>query len=135
MTILVLKHFICDAGLNFILQQLYLFYCNLQLNNQILRRASISQKAAADKCFRQVVDFDKSTNSNSVYLQVEVFNILFIREQEKRHVVHCMDCARKQSPSLEGFVTLEEYKMSDLCQVYDHFQLHPVVSTDFQLVV
>lgn len=60
---------------------------------------------------------------------MEVFNILFIREQEKRHVVHCMDCARKQAPGLEGFVTLEEYKMSDLCQVFDNFQLHPVVST------
>ncbi|KAL0267841.1 UNVERIFIED_CONTAM: hypothetical protein PYX00_009996 [Menopon gallinae] len=60
--------------------------------------------------------------------EVEVFNILFIREQEKRHVVHCMDCARKQAPGLEGFVTLEEYKMSDLCQVFDNFQLHPVPS-------
>ncbi|KAJ8684168.1 hypothetical protein QAD02_019960 [Eretmocerus hayati] len=36
------------------------------------------------------------------HCEIEVFNILFIREQEKRHVVHCMDCARKQSPSLEG---------------------------------
>lgn len=27
--------------------------------------------------------------------EVEVFNILFIREQEKRHVVYCMSCARK----------------------------------------
>ncbi|KAK6618017.1 hypothetical protein RUM44_002459 [Polyplax serrata] len=60
--------------------------------------------------------------------EVEVFNILFIREQEKRHVVHCMECARKQAPGFEGFVTLEEYKMSDLCQVFDNFQLHPVVS-------
>uniref|UniRef100_A0A1B6EEM7 JmjC domain-containing protein n=2 Tax=Clastoptera arizonana TaxID=38151 RepID=A0A1B6EEM7_9HEMI len=60
--------------------------------------------------------------------EVEVFNILFIREQEKRHVVHCMDCARKQAPSLEGFVCLEEYRMSELIQVYDHFVLHSVVS-------
>ncbi|KAL6424316.1 hypothetical protein ACFW04_009846 [Cataglyphis niger] len=56
--------------------------------------------------------------------EIEVFNILFIREQEKRHVVHCMDCARKQSPSLEGFVCLEEYRMRDLMDVYDGFTLH-----------
>ncbi|KAI5711911.1 hypothetical protein M8J75_004200 [Diaphorina citri] len=60
--------------------------------------------------------------------EVEVFNILFIREQEKRHVVHCMDCARKQAPNLEGFVCLEEYRMNELIQVFDNFQLHQVQS-------
>lgn len=57
-------------------------------------------------------------------LQVEVFNILFIREQEKRHVVHCMGCSRKQSPSLQGFVCLEEYKINELMQIYDAFVLY-----------
>ncbi|KAK1132310.1 Lysine-specific demethylase 6A, variant 2 [Melipona bicolor] len=61
--------------------------------------------------------------------EIEVFNILFIREQEKRHVVHCMDCARKQSPSLEGFVCLEEYRMRDLMEVYDGFTLHSSLTT------
>lgn len=56
--------------------------------------------------------------------EVEVFNILFIREQEKRHVVHCMGCARKQAPTLQGFVCLEEYKMAELMQIYDAFSLH-----------
>ncbi|XP_044256246.1 lysine-specific demethylase 6A isoform X2 [Tribolium madens] len=60
--------------------------------------------------------------------EIEVFNILFIREQEKRHVVHCMDCARKQSTNLEGFVCLEEYKMEELTEVYDNFTLYPTVS-------
>lgn len=60
--------------------------------------------------------------------EMEVFNILFIREQEKRHVVHCLDCARKQSPSLEGFVCLEEYRMSELMDVFDNFTIHPVQS-------
>ncbi|XP_055859348.1 lysine-specific demethylase 6A isoform X4 [Episyrphus balteatus] len=55
--------------------------------------------------------------------EVEVFNILFIREQEKRHVVHCMSCARKQAPSLHGIVCLEEYRLSELCQIYDQFTL------------
>lgn len=63
-----------------------------------------------------------------MWFQVEVFNILFIREQEKRHVVHCMDCARKQAPSLEGFVCLEEYRMRDLMDVYDAFTLHTAPS-------
>lgn len=53
-----------------------------------------------------------------------MFNVLFIREQEKRHVVHCMGCARKQSPSLQGFVCLEEYRISELNQVYDQFTMH-----------
>lgn len=56
--------------------------------------------------------------------QLEVFNILFIREQEKRHVVHCMGCARKQAPSLQGFVCLEEYRLKELTDVYDAFVLH-----------
>lgn len=61
-------------------------------------------------------------------MQVEVFNILFIREQEKRHVVHCVDCARKQAIGLEGFVCLEEYKMLELIEVYDNFSIHIGVS-------
>ncbi len=59
---------------------------------------------------------------------MEVFNILFIREQEKRHVVHCVDCARKQANDLEGFLCLEEYEMSELITVYDNFGLHKPVS-------
>lgn len=60
--------------------------------------------------------------------QIEVFNILFIREQEKRHVVHCIDCARKQSSNLEGFVCLEEYSMEELMEVFDNFVIHPVTN-------
>ncbi|KAL9923748.1 lysine-specific demethylase 6A isoform X1 [Glossina fuscipes] len=56
--------------------------------------------------------------------EIEVFDVLFIREQEKRHVVHCMPCARKQAPNLQGFVCLEEYRLSELCQIYDAFTLH-----------
>lgn len=40
-----------------------------------------------------------------------------------------MDCARKQSSNLEGFVCLEEYSMDELMDVYDSFILHPVVNT------
>lgn len=61
------------------------------------------------------------------YRKVEVFNILFIREQEKKHVVHCLSCARKQAPNLQGFVCLEEYRLKDLIEIYDKFMLakHP----------
>ncbi|XP_037928325.1 lysine-specific demethylase 6A [Teleopsis dalmanni] len=56
--------------------------------------------------------------------EVEVFNVLFIREQEKRHVVHCMACALKLSPSLQGIVCLEEYRLLDLLKTYDAFTLY-----------
>lgn len=39
-------------------------------------------------------------------------------------MVHCMGCARKQTPSLQGFVCLEEYRVSELMQVYDAFVLY-----------
>lgn len=60
----------------------------------------------------------------SLFSQVEVFNILFIREQEKRHVVHCISCARKFSNDLQGIVCLEEYRLTELCQIYDAFTLY-----------
>ena len=63
-------------------------------------------------------------NSCWYTFQVEVFNYLFIREQKKkRHVVHCIDCARKQNSNLNGFVCLEEYKLVELVEVYDSFRL------------
>lgn len=60
--------------------------------------------------------------------QFEVFNILFVSEVERKHVVHCVDCAQKISPRLEGFVILNQYKMSELMEIYDNFQLGNNVS-------
>jgi len=60
-----------------------------------------------------------------VNCELEVFNILFVREVEKKHVVHCLDCARKISETLEEFVILEEYRMKELMEIYDNFTLHP----------
>ena len=57
---------------------------------------------------------------------VEVFNILLVKEHEKKHVVHCLDCARKINSHLEGFVCLEEYKLKDLCETYDNYTMHQV---------
>lgn len=58
--------------------------------------------------------------------QVEVFNLLFVRREllsKKQHVVHCQDCARKGSATLDDFVVLEQHRMEDLMQVYDQFTL------------
>lgn len=52
----------------------------------------------------------------------EVFNILFVKENEKKHVVHCLRCARSQTKDLKGFVCLEEYHLQDLLETYDSFQ-------------
>lgn len=55
--------------------------------------------------------------------EIEVFGVLFIREQEKKHVVHCLDCARRHSSDLKGFVCLEEYQLKELKEVYNNFKL------------
>lgn len=64
-----------------------------------------------------------------IYIKLEVFNILFVREVDKKHVVHCLDCARKANTTLEEFVILEEYTMDELVEVYDNFTLHAISST------
>ncbi|XP_022258261.1 lysine-specific demethylase 6A-like [Limulus polyphemus] len=60
--------------------------------------------------------------------ELEVFNILFVKEVEKKHTVYCLDCAMKESSILEEFVVLEEYTMEDLMDTYDSFVLHPLPS-------
>ncbi|XP_072349621.1 lysine-specific demethylase 6A-like [Scyliorhinus torazame] len=60
--------------------------------------------------------------------ELEVFNILFVTSENssrKSYIVHCEDCARQRSPSLPNVVILEQYKMEDLMQVYDHLTLAP----------
>ena len=53
----------------------------------------------------------------------EVFNVILIRENETPHVVHCLQCSRKNQSDLRGWICLEEYPLDELCQVYDDFQL------------
>ncbi len=62
--------------------------------------------------------------------QFEVFNFLYVTEQDKKFVVHCFECARKINYKLEGFVILNQYGMDELMDVYDNFQLGTVVSRD-----
>lgn len=86
------------------------------------------------KCLGLEVKFHgRGKNEASHYCvncEVEVFNILFVKEQDKKHVVHCQDCARKASHRLEGFIMLEEYKMEELIEIYDNFCLHPSDDVD-----
>lgn len=65
--------------------------------------------------------------------QVEVFNLLFVRREhlsKKQCTIHCQDCARKGSATLDDFVVLEQYRMEDLMQVYDHFTLVSVLPVE-----
>uniref|UniRef100_A0A3P9M010 [histone H3]-trimethyl-L-lysine(27) demethylase n=1 Tax=Oryzias latipes TaxID=8090 RepID=A0A3P9M010_ORYLA len=58
--------------------------------------------------------------------EVEVFDLLFVTSESnsrKTYIVHCQDCARRSSTNLDNFVVLEQYKISDLMQVYDQFTL------------
>ncbi|CAB4069479.1 KAE1 [Lepeophtheirus salmonis] len=41
----------------------------------------------------------------------EVFNVLFVKENEKRYVVHCLRCIKQFSPKLVGVVCLEEHHL------------------------
>lgn len=52
-----------------------------------------------------------------------MFGILFVKEVDRKHVVHCLDCARKINLNLDNFVILEEYKLTDLMDIYDKFIL------------
>ncbi len=63
--------------------------------------------------------------------QFEVFNFLYVTEQDKKFVVHCFECARKINSKLDGFVVLNQYGMEELMEVYDNFQLGTVVSNIF----
>lgn len=53
--------------------------------------------------------------------ELEVFNILFVKSIEKKHVVHCAKCAIEASSVLENFIVLQEYRMSYLKEVYTNF--------------
>ncbi|XP_018305572.1 histone demethylase UTY [Mycetomoellerius zeteki] len=53
--------------------------------------------------------------------KTEVFNILFCKEEEKKFMVYCIDCALKKSPSLKGFDCWKKYRMKKLMKIYDNF--------------
>jgi histone demethylase len=59
---------------------------------------------------------------------LEVFCVLLVKEEARKHVVYCLDCARRQTTTLDGYVALLEYHMDDLVKVYDDFRPPAIVS-------
>ncbi|XP_022661422.1 histone demethylase UTY-like [Varroa destructor] len=57
---------------------------------------------------------------------VEVFNVLFVKEIDKKHMVHCIECALKLNKTLKNVVVLEEFTHEELQQVYDKFVLKKI---------
>jgi len=53
----------------------------------------------------------------------EVFNIFFVKEHEKKHVVHCLRCARELNKDLTSWICLEEYDIEHLKNIFDSFTL------------
>ncbi|VBB34983.1 unnamed protein product [Acanthocheilonema viteae] len=56
--------------------------------------------------------------------EIEVWNILFVREVNGKFPVYCVQCARKAD--LSNFTVLQQYTFDDLCSVFDQFRLYPV---------
>ncbi|CAF3567234.1 unnamed protein product [Adineta steineri] len=53
----------------------------------------------------------------------EVFNILFVTELDRKHVVRCLNCTLQNDKHLENVVVLYQFPLDDLTTVYDQFQL------------
>ena len=60
----------------------------------------------------------------------EVFNNLFVKENEKKHVVHCLKCSLAIDPDLKGMICLEEYTEDELFRIYDEFTLQSPTATN-----
>lgn len=56
-----------------------------------------------------------------VSCEFEVFNILFVKNIDKKLVVHCAKCAIETSSILENFVVLQEYDLYNLQDIYTNF--------------
>lgn len=54
----------------------------------------------------------------------EVYNILFISEIDRKHVVRCLDCSLQADKQLDNVVVLYQYTLDDLKTTYDQFQLY-----------
>ncbi|CAG9541015.1 unnamed protein product, partial [Cercopithifilaria johnstoni] len=54
--------------------------------------------------------------------EIEVWNILFVREVNGKFPVYCVQCARKAD--LSNFTVLQQYTFDDLCSVFDQFRLY-----------
>lgn len=60
----------------------------------------------------------------NVGVQIEVWNLLFVREVNGKYPVYCVQCARKAD--FTNFAILQQYTFDDLSTIFDQFRLYPV---------
>ncbi|VDO80899.1 unnamed protein product [Soboliphyme baturini] len=58
--------------------------------------------------------------------EAEVFNVLFVTENEGKYMVHCLHCALRIDAQLKSFTVLIQYLMDELAVIYNEFVLIPV---------
>lgn len=63
--------------------------------------------------------------------EIEVFNILFVKEMNNKFRVFCLQCARRGG--FDEYVFLQQTKFKELAVIFDQFQLHPVSFSKFGL--
>jgi lysine-specific demethylase 6A len=56
--------------------------------------------------------------------ECEVFNLLFVSEVDRKHVVRCLHCALDIDPEFEQVFVLYQFPLHDLQAVYDEFQFY-----------
>jgi histone demethylase len=80
--------------------------------------------------FSHTVDIRKQLRTQNepahycVTCDCEVFDILFVTELDRKHVVRCLDCALQNDKQLENVVVLYQFTLDDLKSVYEQFQLY-----------
>jgi len=103
-----LLKFILNQSLKYI--QLTLNYLEKQFNNKIdIRKQLRTPNEPAHYC---------------ITCDCEVFNLLFVTEIDRKHVVRCLDCALENDKQLENVVVLNQFTLDDLKTIYDQFQLY-----------
>ncbi|KAI6231876.1 hypothetical protein M3Y95_00427800 [Aphelenchoides besseyi] len=87
---------------------------------------------------QMIVDYVRHTNKTQIRFQsrqkneaahychtceIEVFNLLFVKEVGSKFRVFCLQCARRGS--LDEYVCLQQISFEELSTTFDQFQLHP----------
>ncbi|XP_065055589.1 lysine-specific demethylase 6A-like isoform X2 [Rhopilema esculentum] len=88
-----------------------LSYCEVTI--EILKQSGI-----------EIVFHGREKNEAAHYCstcEVEVFNLLFVKEINRKLMVHCQDCARKTSATLDGFKVLNQFTLEELREVFANF--------------
>ncbi|VDN60820.1 unnamed protein product [Dracunculus medinensis] len=57
--------------------------------------------------------------------EIEVWNLLFVREVNGKYPVYCVQCARKAD--FTNFAILQQYTFDDLSTIFDQFRLYPII--------